>query len=100
MAYDCLVLSCPLYPAMKWRGKAIPKTIRPEDGKVPTEELARIETAESIARRRPSKALIVKKCRECYPTVRRFCGVPTCPLARFNPYRDREPEAGRSWDDG
>jgi hypothetical protein len=91
-AYDCLCVwppACPLYPAHPFRGKPMPARIAPkvtgEAAEFIAAEQAELEAiAAQIPRRRPSAALIRRRCRDCYPEGG-DCEMPTCALYPWNP---------------
>jgi hypothetical protein len=62
--YDCLGRTCPLYPAMPWRGKHPPKTIQPNGP--PEHEVERMaELAKTHPKRRPSRKMVHDQCMMC-----------------------------------
>ena len=91
-AYDCLCVwppACPLYPAHPFRGKPMPAKIAPkvtgEAAEFVATEQAELEAlAAEIPRRRPSAALIRRRCRDCHPEGG-DCEMADCPLYPWNP---------------
>jgi len=73
-AFDCIGRSCPLYPAMPFRGRKLAD--QTED---PVFDAKIKELAAEIPRRQPSRTLVRKMCAACNPD-REHCTSQTCPL--------------------
>lgn len=80
-AFDCLGASCPLYPAMPFRGS----TIKAQE--TDTQYLSDIERlAIEVPPRRVTKAMIRRMCEQCQEG-RADCEVVTCPLHSLTPFQ-------------
>jgi hypothetical protein len=104
--FDCLSLLCPLYEAVPFRGRAMPKGkawVDPD----PDSDMAQWECeikalAEVRPRRRPSGRMLTRYCQHhCQPEDRTDCGgvlnpgepcEHTCPLYPWHPYKPGGPK--------
>ena len=105
-AFDCLSLICPLFEAMPFRGKPMPKSMAVElEGEWAEWEVEIAKKAEARPRRRVGGRMLSAYCRNvCQPEDRTDCGgllnpgTPqehTCPLHAYHPYRPGGPRKAR-----
>ena len=78
-AYDCLCLTCLLYPANPLKGKTLPVALRPPDydGE---------PNGDRPPKRRATKMMIRTYCRSCQPEDRTDCQATDCGLYPFRPW--------------
>jgi len=89
--WDCLVPSCALQSAMPWRGRDLPKYMRPEKG-TPPEDLERTQTLlKTIPPRRPTKGMIARYCRQCKTDGPGDCTIDDCILWEYRPFQPGGP---------
>jgi hypothetical protein len=90
--YDCLGATCPLYPAMPFRGRSPSRKTQP-DGP-PAHEVERMaELAKTHPRRTAVKAMLRDQCRTCIPdkdqnepeSTHLDCTDEACPLFPWRP---------------
>ena len=85
--WDCLSPGCPLYPAMPWRGRDLPKGMQPENGTDPDELWRTEEYLVTVPPKRATKSMIAAKCRYCLPEKGRGgdCRIDDCQLYALRP---------------
>ena len=82
-AYDCLNMSCALYPAHPFRDRPVSKASTYNE---PPSETARAVVAHAeCPQKRASKRIIAEHCRKCNTETIADCGKQECPLFYWRP---------------